>query len=85
MTASTPGGSGSGNGFPQRLHQWIQYNGQRMEQLRQRAEQNPSDLNTMGFPDWATDSSIREKKIQRSILTAFEKRTGRDLSQWKQD
>ncbi len=78
MTQST-------GGFQQRLVQWVQYNNQRMEQLRQRAEQNPGDLNTIGFPDWATDSSIREKKIQRSILTAFERRTGRDLSAWKQD
>lgn len=52
--------------------------------MRQRAEENPGDLNTIGFPDWATGSSTREKKIQNAILGAMEKQTGRDLSEFKE-
>lgn len=84
--AQQPGGFGGWfAGFPGRVQAWTVQQDARLREMRERAEQNPGDLNTIGFPDWATGSSIREKKIARAILTGMEKKTGRDLSAFKED
>lgn len=72
-------------GFSSRLTEKIEQSRDRVDAARQRVVDNPSDINTGGYPDWATDMTSREKSMFNAVLTGAEKATGRDLSYLKKD
>ena len=85
MSQQTGGFGGWYDAYRRRVQMAVAAQDERFQAMRRRAEENPADLNTAGFPDWVTPLSIREKKFSNAILGGIERKTGRDLSAYKED
>lgn len=63
----------------------IERSNDQMEAARQRAIDNPGDINTAANPDYVAGISSMEKPMYNAILTGMQNATGHDLSHMKKD